>query len=216
MTVLIGPCFSLSASGSVGKALLYYDTKFGARVRIVKRRFESPGVAWEINKSWFKMASDRAKGLDRWQKKAWGIAYSAICDSWRDIFMGKQIELWNLSPLNNITWPPVVAQGIGTINFSEGVDKGLEVKYYLAEYSPGGTKLSNVEMLRRKEKWAVGWVWFKVLNNAGSPTEADLDDTTEYPAHTFEFTEGATNYFWGGVRLIDGRFQAQFLGSFVK
>jgi len=205
MTVLIGPCFSLSASGSVGKALLYYDTKFGARVRIVKRRFESPGVAWEINKSWFKMASDRAKGLDRWQKKAWSIAYSAICDSWRDIFMGKQIELWNLSPLNNITWPPLVAQGIGDIEFYEGTEFVQTIKFNAFEYD-----------IKEKENWSVGWVWFKVLNNAGSPTEADLDDTTEYPAHTFEFTEGATNYLWGGVRLIDGRFQAQFLGSYVK
>jgi len=59
MVVIIGPCFSLAATGGLGDALLYYDTKWGARVKFPKRTFKSLASAWVINKTWFKKASLR-------------------------------------------------------------------------------------------------------------------------------------------------------------
>lgn len=217
MVVVLGPCFSLSASGLMGKALLYYDTKYGARVRIPKRTFVPPAPIWEINIVWFKAASDRAKTLTTEQKWAWQKAYPGKCDAWRDIFMGKQIEWWNLSPQNDLTWPPLVAGNPGPITANEGTIFVGSVNTWLEAEDQVSFK-----------KWCASWVWCRVLDNAGKPVDADVVKFRKvgrwYGKEPKGFTEfynvdllaGHTNYIWGGGRLIDGRLDVSLVGSYVR
>ena len=200
MTVLVGPCFSLAASGLVGKALLYYDTKYGARVRKPRSRFTPPGTAWEINKVWFKKASDRAKTLTREQKWAFRVAYPEICDSWRDIFMGKQIEFWNLSPLNDLTWPHVVAQRIGDIVFGSYEVTPLERRCWFEKYE-----------IRKVETQTCGTLWWIKFNDASAPSPSDPYTFRRSYSNQFDLVNGRVNYLWGGVRYIDGTYKAQFI-----
>lgn len=200
MVNVIAPCFSLSATGLLGKALFYYDTKYGARVRTPKRTFVPPGSVWEVNQLWFRAASDRSKTLNREQRLAWEKAYPGACDSWRDIFMGKQIELWNLSPANNLTWPPVVAQSIGDIVF--GCSRKFQNfrRWWFSEW--------DVEMAKR---WGVGSLWWDKKNDATPPSSTDPYIFKEYTSYEFELQPGFTHYLWGGLRYIDGRYKAQLL-----
>lgn len=206
MVSVIAPCFSLSASGTVGKALLYYDTKYGARIRTPKRRFTPPGTIWEVNKVWFEKANTRSKSLTREQRLAWQSAYPGMCDSWRDIFMGKQIEAWNLSPSNNLTWPQIVAQPVGDIEWSDGWwDYDNKYRFWMNEWDN-----------KKFRAWTVGSLWWNILDNPRAPTADDPYFFRTYPAYSFEVQAGHTNYFWGGVRYVDGRFKADFLGSLVR
>ena len=205
MVSVIAPAFSLSASGLLGKALFYYDTKYGARVRTPKRTFKPPGNVWEVNKAFFILASERAKSLTSWQKKAWERAYPGICDSWRDIFMGKQIEFWNLSPLNNLTWPPISPQDVGPITFNHGLEYVGSIYWTVDTVDD-----------RKMRKWGVNWLWWRVLNNARQPVESDLVSQSSYPGYEFSFVAGSTNYLWAGMRYLNGTWKAVFLDSYVK
>lgn len=205
MTVLVGPLFSLSASGLFGKCLLYYSSGGWPRVRKVSSRFKSPGNVWEVNKEWFKKASERAKTLTEWQKKAWPIAYPSACDSWRDLFMGKQIEMWNASPLNDISWPPC------------GV--GKESALY-PELIKEETTYIDVRLLLGAfttfDRYCVSFVWFNVLDSMDNPTEDDLVVETELQQHLINLEAGHTNYIYGGVRYVNGTWDVVFLDSYVR
>lgn len=203
--MVVGPCFSLSASGLLGKALLYYEHPWGARVRAPKKTFVPPAPIWEVNQVWFKAASDRSKTLNTWQKRAWEQAYPGICDNWRDIFMGKQIEYWNMSPLNDLTWPPVSPQDIGDLTFRSGTEFVGSIYWTLVDY--------DVVLMT---KWVVSTLWWRILNNPRVPVESDLVAQKARFGNEFSFVAGNTNYLWGGVRYVNGTWKAQFLGSYVK
>jgi len=205
MSVVVGPLFSMSASGLFKKALLFYDTKYGARVRAPKKTFVPPGNIWEVNIEWFKKASVRSKTLDFWQKRAWSLAYLSVCDVWRDIFMGKQIEAWNLSPLNDLTWPLVDIKDVGPITFAHGMEFEGEVRWWV----------ETINGILR-EKYSVGYLWWKVLDDDREPVEDDLVKATLKSSYEFEFTAGHDNYLWGGVRYINGSYKAVFLKKYVR
>ncbi len=198
MVTVIAPCFSLSASGLLGKALFYYDTKFGARVRIPKRTFVPPGSIWEVNKEFFKLANTRSKSLTKEQRLAWQKAYPGECDAWRDIFMGRQIEAWTLSPTNNLTWPLIHPPSVGDFTL-EGYATGyaFEFKGWFVDY--------DYDLFR---KWTVGSLWWDILDNPRAPIASDPYEFRTFPAAVWEGVVGHDNYFWGGVRYLDGTFAA--------
>lgn len=205
MVKVIAPLFSLSASGVIGKCLLYYGVGGYPRVRRVRSRFTSPGNIWEVNKEWFKKASARAKTLTEWQKKAWPIAYPSKCDTWRDIFMGKQIEMWNASPLNDISWPPCGVGKVGDIyvDLDEEYDLVVFVSVALESYTVF-------------DRYCVGWVWFNVLDSPNAPTEDDLSVETGIQNPSVNLEAGHTNYIWGGVRYVNGSWDVVFLDSYDR
>ena len=206
MVVVLGPCFSTSASGLLGKALLYYDTKYGARIRTPKRTFTPPSQSWIVNQEWFKKANARSRIITGWQKFAWLLAYPGICDTWRDIFMGKQIEMWNISPLNDVTWPPLTPGDSGWV-------KAIPGQQYENIIS---IRIETEDVIKRK-RWAFAWVFFLVLDNARQPREADMIKASRYsPYLDVEFIPGHVNYIWGGIWLVDGSFKVGLAGSYDK
>ncbi len=205
MTKLVGPCFSLAAVGTLGKVLFYYDSKYGAVVRIPPRQQRNVGQAFEVNKEWFKAASARSKTLNRWQRRAWEVAYPLACDSWRDIFMGHQIEAWNKSHLNDLTWPQISPQDVGSIFWEERIYGALSVQWKVKEW--------NDNLIRT---WTVGSLWWNRLDNAGVPRESDLVKETDVGWNTFSLEVGHTNYLWGGVRYVNGTYKQTYFSSYVR
>jgi hypothetical protein len=214
MAQVIAPLFSLSASGTFGKALLYYDTRFGARVRSPKKYFVPPGSIWEVNKEWFKKASDRSKELTPCQKKAWQLAYSGVCDTWRDIFMGQQIEAWNLSPENDLSWPTKDSPSVGVVLISGTTPYVDAVAYYV-----------NSLPVNLLPSICPCWVAFRVLDDPREPGEADIlaewtkkcegPPVTAYKSHAHVYFEtGHLNYIWGGCRLWTGALRYTLVGSY--
>lgn len=105
MVKLVGPMMSLEASGNFAKTVNFFYGPAGAVVRLKKRIFTPPGQVWYVNQAAFKAASDRWKTFSKIQQNAWNMSFFTICDTGRDLFMGKQIENWNLSPENDLSWP---------------------------------------------------------------------------------------------------------------
>lgn len=205
MVSVIAPLFSISATGLIGKTILYYNTKYGARVRKIKRGDVVYGNTWEVNKEWFKLASTRAKLLTEWMKKAWLTSYADKCDTWRDLFMGKQIEMWNLSPLNDILWPPVSVGDVGAVSF-------IDVR----EYDSVVFAVVVVEDFDVKDLYCVSYVWFNVLDSLNPPVEANLVIETDLQEAGVPLQAGHTNRVYGGVRYLNGTFKVSLLGSFVR
>jgi len=217
MVVVIGPCFSLSASGCLGKPLLYYDTKYGARVKFPKRTFQSPGNVWEINKEWFKKASDRWKSLSVFARRAWNQWSTSTCDCGRDLFMGRQIELWNLSELNDTTWPevslPKLPQlpsfGWWTPSDSEDFTfrhlRWWPVKIYEFGFQDILMHLWH-EYIKHFTKSIVGVRWFQKLDSEDPPDESNLKVENHAMSHTFTCESGHWNYFWYEFIRWDGSY----------
>jgi hypothetical protein len=205
MAQVIAPLFSLSASGLMGKALFFYDTKYGARVRSPKKTFVPPGNIWEVNKAWFQMASDRFKNdLTQEQKWAWKLAYVSDCDTYRDIFMGVQIQYWNLSPENMITWPLVGVPDIGNITFN-AYESLSEVHCSFKDF--------NKILI---EKYCPCTLWACKIGDDLPPTEAEIDLKRQKYSATLLLWPGAVNYLWGGVRYLDGTKKMFFIGSYDR
>ena len=205
MVNVIAPLFSLSASGLVGKALFYYDTKYGARVRSPKRSFVPPGTIWEVNKEWFKKASDRFKTvLTKEQKWAWMLFSEWYCDTYRDVFMGVQIQYWNLSPLNDVTWPYASVADIGNITFN-AYESTNEVRCSFKDF--------NKLLI---EKNCPNTLWACKIGDNLPPTEAQIDLRVQKYAVTLLLWPGAINYLWGGVRYTDGTKKMFFIGSYDR
>jgi len=204
MPNVFGPLLSLSASGAFGKTVFYYDTKYGARVRKVKGQFPSYGEAWEVNKEWFKKASDRwKKVLLADAKLAWNLYYSDVCDIGRDIFMGRQIEFWNLHPTNDITYPLVSVQDIGVITFGyKQEDWNLKVWW------------DDFDILK-VEKNTCAALYARKFDDPSEPGEDDIiyrgasryQKIGIYPDHD--------NYIWGGARYFNGEKKMFYIGKFV-
>lgn len=205
MPVLAGPLFSLTASGLFGKCLLYYDTRYGARVRSPKKYFVPPGSIWEVNKEWFKKASIRSKILNKFQKHAWQWAYPQACDTWRDLFMGRQIEAWNLDPSNNITWPDVWVPDIGEIVFAHGQEFPTGIDWWVKEIDT-----------YKKKTYTCAHLFWRVLDSPSAPDEDDIYKETFSYFCDFEFVQGHVNYLWGGVRYLNGTWKAVFLDSYDR
>jgi len=205
MANVIGPLLSLSASGLFSKALFYYDTKYGARVRKPKSIFTPPSQIWEVNIGWFKQASARFKTFTSEIKNAWKLVYTEACDTYRDIFMGQQIAAWNLHPTNDITWPQVTVVDIGDFTFAHGTEYVSKVSWWFDE--------SNDALIR---KWTCGSLWWNLLDNPNPPNAGDEYEYRTSDYYSFPLIEGHTNYLWGGVRYVDGQFKAVFLDSYVR
>ena len=205
MVNVVGPLMSLAATGNMKDALFYYDTKFGARIRVPKRQFSPPGQAWIVNQEWFKLANQHSKGLSGEQRLAWKIAYPGKCDTWRDIFMGKQIEFWNLSPQNDLTWPPVEVQSVGTLVFRKGSE--FEGSVYI--YLQGGI----TDVMRRN---TIGLLFWDILDVFRAPVDSDAYKFKTYAGYEIPLESGHTNYIWAGVRYLNGKSDAYFVNSFVR
>ena len=205
MAQVIAPLFSLSASGLMGKALFFYDTKYGARVRSPKKSFVPPGNIWEVNIAWFQKASDRFKNiLTQEQKWAWKLAYVSDCDTYRDIFMGVQIQYWNLSPLNDVTWPYVGVSDIGNITFNA---------YEYTDYVSCSFKDFNKSIY---EKYCPCTLWACKIGNDLPPEEDEIDLKRQKYSAKLLLWPGAINYLWGGVRYLDGTKKMFFIGSYDR
>jgi hypothetical protein len=193
MVNVIAPLFSLSASGLIGKTIFYYDTKYGARVRKVKGSFTPPGSVWEVNKEWFKLASDRFKhDLTAENKWAWKLFSSSLCDTYRDVFMGVQIEYWNLSPLNDITWPLSGHPDVGEITFWNII--------YESSVACGFDEF-NKSLI---QTYCPCTLWAVKLDDASAPGEDDIVKRVQKFSASVDLTAGHINYVWGGVRYTNG------------
>jgi len=202
MPVVTGPLFSLKASGLLGKTIFFYDTKHGARVRRVRKRFTPPGTVWEVNKVWFKMASDRWKyDLAEDMKWAWTSAYPDVCDVGRDLFMGRQIEMWNLSPLNMVTWPPVGVSSVGDFTiWNDGAIPATRV----------GFQEFNKLLF---ERYTCCTLWARKLDDNTPPGEGDIIKKIQRYSTSIDIIEGHDNYLWGGVRYNDGSWVMIFIAK---
>jgi len=204
MPSVIGPLFSISASGLMGKALLFYDTEYGARVRSPKKKFVPPGNIWEVNIDWFKKASARWKTLTVFERRAWNHYSLELCDIGRDLFMGRQIEMWNISPLNDVTFPPV---GNPTI---PDPPKYLLFKngWWPAYIYDDDTNKRKVLLWEGyKDYWQlsiVGVRWYQKLDDPSNPTIADLKAENYYNNHSFNLESGHNNYLWYEFLRWDG------------
>lgn len=200
--MLVGPVLSLSATGQFGKTIFYYESPHGAVARIKKRTFTPPAGSWFVNNVYFKAASDRAKAFSKAQQKAWNLAFPTICDTWRDIYMGKQIEAWNLSPVNDLTWPPVslpipIPDPVFTENFTIPTRK-IELEDPFWDYL---------------EHWGVEFYWAHKVDDPTPP--ADFGQPVERNPWEFRFntTLFHTNYYWFAFRGLNGILYPIFLTS---
>jgi len=206
MTVVVGPCFSMSASGLLGKVLLYYDTKYGARIRSPKKTFVPPSQAWEVNKVWFTQASTRWSTLSIFARRAWNHYSLEICDIGRDLFMGRQIEMWNLSPLNDVIWPPLgnpeIPAAPSDLMFKDG--------WWPANIYDEDTNKRKVLLWEGyKDYWQlsiVGVRWYQKLDDPSNPTAADLKAENYYNSHSFTLESGHNNYLWYEFIRWDGSY----------
>jgi hypothetical protein len=203
MPNVFGPLLSLSATGTFGKTVFYYDTKYGARVRKVKGQFPSYGEAWEVNKEWFKKASARAKTLTAIQKNAWKYEYLDICDVWRDIYMGQQIALWNLSPTNDLSWPnidcPIYTFPSGYIYLNAGY----------GVYSFG---FSTKEIYVVKSKIA-GFRWYN-SDSINNPTEDDFIGESVHAHYSLDWPGDYKQYFHAKAYYFNGNLTGfQYVGE---
>jgi len=206
MVVVVGPCLSLSASGLIGKALLFYDSKLGARIRSPKKSFVPPGQAWEVNKTWFKLASDRWKSLNEFQKRAWNHYSVGLYDVGRDYFMGRQIEMWNLSPLNNVSWPPVSSPELPTppqLTFTQTGWWPVNI-YNITTQSP------KIELWENyKDEWQksiVGVRWYRVYDSDSPPLSGNLWAEVYSTNYTFFNWAGHWSNYWYEFIRWDGTY----------
>jgi len=105
MVLAVGPMLSLSATGNFGKSLNFFYGPNGAVIRRLKRSFTPPGQIWYVNQIAFNAASVRWASFSRVQQNAWALFFGSMCDIPRDLFMGKQIESWNMHPDYDLSWP---------------------------------------------------------------------------------------------------------------
>jgi hypothetical protein len=181
---------------------MYYDTKYGARARTVRSDFNPGGTVWEVNKVWFKLASDRAKTLTQEQKWAWQKAYLSVCDVWRDLFMGKQIEAWNNSPQNNLTWPQVGVKKLDSMSFK--INNSEHPKVYV------NWDVIDLEIVR----WNVSnYMYWSSEDPGFEPTGENVPRVSQHGGVSFTVVPGQTTYFWGGVRYMNGDCAFVFVGE---
>lgn len=105
MAKLVGPLMSLSASGKFADTFRFWYGPYGPVCGSLKRYKHATTPAWEVNTVLFKNASNRWNTFNKVVRKAWFLFAYGKGDCGRDLFMGKQIEMWNLSLLNDITYP---------------------------------------------------------------------------------------------------------------
>jgi hypothetical protein len=105
MVKLVGPAMSLSASGSLGNAINFTESKSGNILRLKKRAFTSSSPAWEANQALFNAASVLWSSFTVFQQKAWAFEFLGQCDVPRDKFMGEQIKAWRIDPYHDLSWP---------------------------------------------------------------------------------------------------------------
>lgn len=207
MVKVVGPAFSLAATGSIGSAIFYYDHPYGAMVRGPRRkRPENVAQIFTLNQTWFEAANTRSKTLTKVQREAWQKAYPGICDNWRDIFMGKQIEAWNMFAGNDLTWPQITVKKLDPPVFHV-----IQSQTYLGRW---------VAMIDEKvdeyEKVGAGVLVWKVLDNPAQPGIGSVTKESTSKWNEIILTTSATNYIWAGIRYIDGTWDINFLESIVK
>jgi len=193
MVKLVGPVMSLSASGDFGKTINFFYSKYGPVAR-KKLKYKPPyGNVWNVNKAFFTAASDRWMSLSDIQKNAWKIYFIEICDTARDLFMGAQIEAWNLSPLNDLTWPSVSLKDI--------VWPEYEVWHSLTKqewYPQSGFKSVTYE-----EFQICSMRWYNTDSWISCDESSFLKETI-MPYTKFTEAEITKTYFWIRPRRLDG------------
>jgi hypothetical protein len=185
MVKLVGPLMSLSASGTFSKDLNFFYGPSGPVARRVKRSFTPPGQIWFVNQEYFKQANVRWSTLTSIQKEAWKVYFEPTCDTPRDRFIGKQIEMWNIHPTNDITWPQVE---LPDIQWSES-----EIYHSVTQgewYVYTGFKEEDYYHFQM-----CGMRWYN-SNNFFSCDESDFLKETVLPYTKFKESEITKNYFW--------------------
>jgi hypothetical protein len=202
MVMLVGPAFSLTASGQFGKSVLFYESPHGAVLRMKKRYFTPPSQSWYVNNEYFKSASDRARAFNSAQKKAWNQAYPTICDTWRDIYMGKQIEAWNLSVTNDLSWPAVLIPApFPSVQISESFSlptRKIELEGDFWEFL---------------KRWGVEYYWAKKVDDPTVPSDFGQPIENSPYQHRFDVSLLHTNYYWVAFRGLNGVLYPIFLTS---
>lgn len=218
MVKLVGPCMSLSATGELGKALFYYESPYGPVVRLKKRYMGNAAQVWYLNQTWFKAASDRAKQLTQEQKWAWQTAYPLICDTWRDIFMGRQIEAWNMSPENDLTWPQITPSVVTPLFFDHGVDfyKAGFHRMYFSTYLLEQAGFSVIEFKEAFRKNCSNFIYWVSVNAGFTPNGENSFGVSRSSGVSFAPASGLTYYMWGGIRYINGTYSFVYIGEYTK
>jgi hypothetical protein len=182
----------------MGKALLYYDSKGRSIIRSPRKTFVPPGNAWEVNKEWFTLANDRWKNdLTTEQRWAWEFYSLSHCDIGRDLFVGKQIQMWNMSPQNMVTWPEWGVQSDTTARVSNYKDTDFDV-YHMSVF--------DIFPVTNKDNYFC-IAWAIVLDDSRTPTAADIKKCNKGMTATLSLTDEATNYVWAGGYLPNGVIQ---------
>ncbi len=205
MVKLVGPLFSLSATGALGDYLFYYESPYGPVVRSKKRYYKNAAQYWTVNQEWFKAANIASKNLNLEQKWAWNAAYPQMCDSWRDIFVGHQIEAWNLSPENNLTWPNVPHELVEDVVFSHGVNSFEDNSHRIFPVNSASEKFKR--NCSNYLYWAGIFPDFNYFDYRYPPTN-------RFGGINFSIIPGKLYYMWAGVRYTNGEWNAQFIGTF--
>jgi hypothetical protein len=193
MVKVLGPVMSLSASGDLGGSINFFYGKSGPVVR-KKLKYKPPySNVWEVNKVYFAAASERWKSFSAIQKNAWAIYLRPICDTTRDRFMGEQIQAWNASPLNDLSWPQV---GLPVIIWPEP-------EIY---YSPDTSYYSISTMFKEityEEFLICGMNWYNSASKVVCQ-ESDFLKSTVLPYTKFYSTEIPKHYIWVKAWRVNG------------
>jgi len=147
MTKVVGPCFSLEASGILGDAILFNPSKNGvSRVQVAPRYKKKCSPEFKENQVRFKDASDRWRVLYPEQREAWKVYAWDKCDTGRAQFMGYQIDKWTAWHGNDVSWCPDPTYYLPDVyyfiyNDGSAIEFGLDVdsrtyraKYHLAYF----------------------------------------------------------------------------------
>lgn len=120
--------------------------------------------------------------------------------------MGHQITAWNLSPMNNLTWPQITPGSPGVITA-----RPLGVYGNVVDVS------IDTDDVAKRKRWSIAHVWFIVFDNARQPVEADMVKSRRYSGWwSVEFVPGHVNHVWGGVWMIDGSFVVDKVGAYDR
>ena len=197
MVVVVGPAFSLAASGYLGGCILYTAARWFNYVRMKKRYYKPTYVNWGANSVLFGNAVKRWSRLNKWHKKAWKAIPANICWSPRDKFVSAQIKAWMEDPNDDLLWVP------GPVPSVDGIEAGA---YFL--YDVGGVKWFKVVPWAmygvHHYKYIIAHVYYIKEDDASVPTTADLWEINDTYFSEMRARVGKKSYFWIGYLRTNG------------
>jgi hypothetical protein len=119
--------------------------------------------------------------------------------------MGKQIEAWNLSEVNDLTWPQVGVESVGPLVFGIGGNEYLIASIYVKVY--------DNNKFRRNCSNFLYWV---SNDPAFSPSGINIYKVSQFDGARYTLLLGEKIYVWGGVRYLNGTWEAHFIDSYEE